>query len=268
MIREGRAEAGRSVRYLEAGAGWPLILIHAFPLGAEMWRPQLEHVPDGWRYIAPELPGFGGSPPPPALAKPTMNDYADDVRALLDALGLERAAVGGLSMGGYVTFALFRRAPERFSAAVLADTRAQADTPEGRDARRAMSELVRTKGSSAVADQMIPKLLSRSTRETKPDVEREVRRLIEANDPAGIDGAIHALLTRPDSTPDVARIAIPTLVIVGEEDALTPVAESEQLHRSIARSHLVVLPAAGHLSSLESPVAFSQALADFLDSNL
>src|SRR5690606_28760877 len=127
----------------------------------------------------------------------------------------------------------YRRAPERFTRMVLVDTRAQADTEEGRAARRAMSALVRDKGPEAVADQMLPKLLGETTRRERPEVAAEVRRLILTNHAAGIDAAIHALMTRPDSTPDLARISVPALVVVGEEDTLTPVADSEALHRSI-----------------------------------
>jgi 3-oxoadipate enol-lactonase len=257
---------GRRMRYLENGAGWPVVLIHGWPLSADMWRPQLEDVPDGWRFIAPDLRGFGGSVA--SALQPTMDDYAADVAGLLDTLEIDRAAIGGLSMGGYVTFALFRLAPERFTRILLADTRPQADTPEGRQKRRAMSETVRTKGASAVADQMIPKLLGETSRRQRPAVARLVRRLIEANDPVGIDGAVDAMRTRPDSTPDLERISCPALVIVGEEDEVTPVAESESLHNALRRSHLVVVPGAGHLSNLEEPEGFSRALTDFLRSNI
>ena len=258
---------GRSLRYLESGTGWPVVLIHAFPLNAEMWRPQLRLVPDGFRFIAPDLRCFGESDVE-AGPLPTMDDYAADIARLLDALEIERAVIGGLSMGGYVTFALFRSAPERFVGMVLADTRSLADTAAGREGRRAMSELVRTKGASAVADQMIPKLLSETTRRENPDIATLVRQVIEANHPTAIDGGLHALMHRPDSTPDLGRITCPTLIVVGEDDGVTPVADSQAMHKAISRSHLVVVPAAGHLSSLEDPEAFSRALEDFLRSNI
>jgi pimeloyl-ACP methyl ester carboxylesterase len=268
MIRECHADTpARRIRYLEAGAGWPVVLIHAFPLSADMWRAQLQSVSDGSRFIAPDVRGFGGEMPGPA-AEPTMDDFAGDVEALLNALEIERAVIGGISMGAYVLFALFRRAPERFSGIVLADTRAQADTPDGRQARRAMSELVRRDGPAAVADQMMPKLLGETTHRERPELAAEVRRMILGNTSAGIDAAIHAMMTRPDSTADLERVSVPTLVIVGEEDVLTPVADSEALHRGIERSQLVVLPRVGHLSCLESPDEFSRALSNFLASNI
>jgi pimeloyl-ACP methyl ester carboxylesterase len=268
MAEEHRIElAGRPARVLEAGAGWPLVLLHAFPLGADMWGPQLDRVPSGWRMIAPDLRGFGGTLLH-AGERPTMDDYAADVVSLLDHLELERAVIGGLSMGGYVTFALHRLAPERFSGVVLANTRPQADTPEGKKGRLDMSQLVRSEGPAAVADKMLPKLLGETTRQSSPEVERDVRRMIEANRAEGIDAAIHAMLERPDSTPGLGRIATPTLVVAGGEDAIIPPREAEALRDAIERSHLVVLPGAGHLANLESPADFSEALQNFLLSNL
>jgi pimeloyl-ACP methyl ester carboxylesterase len=258
---------GRSFRYLESGAGWPVVLVHAFPLNADMWRPQLRRTPSGFRFIAPDLRFFGESGGDPG-DPPTMDDYAADIVGLLDALGIDRAVIGGLSMGGYVTFALFRAAPERFAAMVLADTRSQADTPAGRDARRTMTELVRSQGVGAVADQMLPKLLGDTTRRENAGVVDVVRQIIESNNADAIAGALHALMQRPDSTPDLGRVTFPTLIVVGEEDGLTPVADSQALHKAISRSHLVVIPGAGHLSSIEDADGFSRALEDFLRSNL
>ena len=205
VIREARLTlGGRSTRYLEAGAGWPVILLHAFPLNADMWRPQLEQVPDGWRMIAPDLRGFGPAAEIQSGAQPpTMDDFADDVDELMGALGIAEAAIGGLSMGGYVTFALCRRAPERFNAMILADTKPQADTPEGREGRRKMIELVRARGAPAVADEMLPKLLGSTTRSTRPQVAATVRQMIESASVDAIAGAIEAMLGRPDSTGDL-----------------------------------------------------------------
>jgi pimeloyl-ACP methyl ester carboxylesterase len=264
MVLELRATVnGRTTRYLEAGSGQPLILIHAFPLGADMWRPALDRVPGGWRYIAPDLRGFGGSPleGPAAL---TMDDYAADVTALMDALGIDAAVIGGLSMGGYVTFALSRRAPERVRGMVLMDTRSQADTSDGVRTRRALLELVRTRGTAAVADEVLPKLLGETTQRERPQIVSDTRRQIEANSVAGIEAAIEALIGRPDSTPDLARILRPTLVIVGGEDTITPIQDAELLHQSIAGSELRVLPRAGHLSILEAPDEWSTAVTGFL----
>jgi len=262
MIHERKLETARGTfRCLEAGAGWPVVLIHAFPLTADMWRPQLERRAQGWRYVAPDVRGFGGSPS--GSLRPTMDDYAADVEAVLDALEIETAAIGGLSMGGYITFALHRRAPERFTSIVLADTKAEADTPEGRENRRAMSALVISEGVGAVADKMLPKLLAANA---DPEAVATTRRLIERNSVEGIDNAIHAMMGRPDSTPDLPHMTVPMLVIVGEEDVLTPPADSERIQRATGRSQLVVLTGAGHLSNLEAPETFSTALVNFLSS--
>jgi 3-oxoadipate enol-lactonase len=184
---------------------------------------------------------------------------------LMDALELERAVIGGLSMGGYITFALHRAAPARISAMILADTRSQADTPAGRDGRVQMRALLAEKGSAAVAAQMLPKLLSPAAPE---EAVATVRRMIESQGTAGLHAAIGAMMDRPDSTPDLGHIACATLVVVGEADAITPPADSEAMQRAIARSTLTVIPGAGHLANVEQPQAFSRALEDFLRSAL
>jgi len=268
MVRELRATIdGRNVRYLDAGIGWPVVLIHAFPLNADMWRPQLERVPEGWRFIAPDLRGFGPDATP-ASGPITLDDMAGDIAALLDELAIDPAVIGGLSMGGYITLALFRRAPERFSGMILADTKAQADTPEGLDGRRKMIALARAEGSAGVAQSMLPKLLGKTTFERRPEIPHKVRAMIETAGTDGIMAAVAAMMGRPDSTSDLARISCPTLVVVGEEDGLTPVTDAVALQNQIARSRLVILPQAGHLSNLEVPDGFALALADFLSSNL
>ena len=255
------------LRYLEAPPRGDrprgtLLLLHAFPLNARMWEPQLGLVSHGWRVVAPQLRGFDdGVTDPPAS---TVDDYAGDVIDLLDALHLEDAVIAGLSMGGYVAFAVFRQAPRYVRGLVLADTRSQADTPEGVAGRTRMLQLLAEKGPSAVVDEMIPKLLGASTRASRPEVGDCVRALALSNPPEAIAGAIRALVTRPDSTPLLRTIHCPTLVVVGEEDVLTPPALSEEMHRAIAGSRLVIVPGAGHLSSFEQPDAFNSALAAFL----
>jgi 3-oxoadipate enol-lactonase len=255
--------AGR-VRYLEAPAQGDrprgtLVLLHAFPLNARMWEPQLALAAHGWRIVAPHLRGFdedAGDPP-----ASTVDDYAGDVIDLLDALHVEDAVIGGLSMGGYAAFAIFRRAPRYIRGLILADTRSQADTPDGVEGRKRMLQLLADKGAAAVVDEMIPKLLGARSRAALDD---RVRALALSSPPAAIAGAIRALMTRPDSTPLLAAIRCPTLIVVGDEDTLTPPALSEQMHRAIPGSELVIVPGAGHLSSLEQPDAFNSALARFL----
>jgi pimeloyl-ACP methyl ester carboxylesterase len=167
-------------------------------------------------------------------------------------------------MGGYVAFALLRLAARYVQGLVLADTRSQADTPEGVAGRTRLLQVVRDKGAPAVADEMIPKLLGSTTLQTRPAVVAQVRSLVLASSTEGIAGAIRALMTRPDSTPLLASIHVPTLIIVGEEDTVTPPAASEEMHRAISGSELVRIARAGHLSNLEQPEPFNAALAGFL----
>jgi len=269
MIREARVTlGGRTTRYLDAGVGRPILLLHAFPLNADMWRPQLAHVPSGWRMVAPDLLGFGLSPRPPGAPPPTIDEVAGDLDALMYALEIRAAVIAGLSMGGYVAFALFRRAPQRFTGMVLADTKAQADTQEGREGRRKMIDLVREGGARAVADQMLPKLLGPTSHDSRPEVALAVRQMIEAAPVSAIADASRAMMGRPDSIPDLAAARCPGLVIVGAEDAITPATDAAVMHRAIAGSRMVVLPGVGHLSSLEAPDAFSSALSGFLQSGM
>jgi len=228
-----------------------------------MWERQLALADRGWRVIAPQFRGFdGGSGDPPALS---IDDYAGDVVDLLDALHIHEAIVGGLSMGGYVAFALLRHAARYVHGLILADTKAQADTPEGVEGRKRMIELVGSKGPAAVAEEMIPKLLGETTRRTRPDVVDHVRALATSSSADAIAGALRALMTRPDSTPQLSTIHVPTLILVGEEDIVTPHAAAEELHRGIAGSALVAIPEAGHLTNLEQPDAFDAAVKQFLD---
>ena len=245
--------------WLEAGAGWPLVLLHAFPLTAEMWRPQLERVPPDWRFIAPEL-----SSALPAAGARTIDDYAADTGALLDALRIDNAVIGGLSMGGYVAFALFRRSPALFSGMILADTRPQADTAQAREARAAMRDRLAREGVGAIADQMLPRLLTAQTLAERPELVAQVRAMIASNSARAVDAALEAMMTRPDSSGDLARIACATLITVGSEDAVTPPSDADAMQHAIARSVLVTIPGAGHLSNVEQPDAFSRALSDFL----
>ena len=260
-------QTGRcSMAWLEAGTGWPVIFVHAFPLTSEMWRPQLDAVPDGWRFIAPDLRGFGGTraldPPPAADPCPSgMDAYAADLGDFMDCLELDDAVMVGLSMGGYVAFAMYRQAPARFNGLVLADTRPQADTPAGRDGRARLREALARDGTKALADQMLPKLLAAPA---DPALADWVRRTIERADPAGVDAAIVALMDRPDSTADLPRIACATQILVGELDEITPPADAEAMAIAIPRSTKIVIPGAGHLSNLERSDQFTRALCDFL----
>jgi 3-oxoadipate enol-lactonase len=253
-IAAGRSPSG--ARWIEAGRGWPLVLLHAFPLTADMWRDQLAAVPDGWRFIAPDLDAPAGPP--------TMDAYADAVFALLDHLHIDDCMVGGLSMGGYIAFAMHRRQPVRCTGFVLADTRAEADTAEGRDGREALRRTLAEGGVDAVADAMLPRLLSERARVEQPDVVARVREMIRATDPRRIDAAIVAMMGRPDATPQLDRLSVPVLVIAGDADEVIPPSVARAMRRRLPRALLAIIEGAGHLSNLERPEEFSRALHDFL----
>ena len=267
MTRQYCHIGSRTIAYLDSAPGArdlrTVVLLHAFPLGAGMWEPQLRSVPKGWRLITPDLRGFGGSTSDNGT--PTMDDYAVDAMGLLGELGVSRAVVGGCSMGGYATFALLKRAPDLAIGVVLSDTRMGADSPEGRANRRSMLALVDREGPSGIARDMMPKLIGETTRTTDPTVESTIRRFIKQQSPEGIRTAIQRMMDRVDATPVVSAVRVPTLVIVGEEDQLTPVEESRRLAEAIPGARLEIIPQAGHLPNLEQPDRFNVVLTRFLE---
>jgi pimeloyl-ACP methyl ester carboxylesterase len=254
--------AGAELACEVSGAGPALLLLHAFPLGLAMWEPQAVALASSHQVVRFDLRGFGGSPPGDGLL--TMERIADDAAAVLDRLGIPSATVCGVSMGGYAALALVRRHPERLRALVLADTRAGADSPEAKAARAAQAEKVRREGSRAMADDALGKLLGATSHRERPELVARVRQIIEANPPRGITDALAGLAARADSTPTLREIRVPTLVVVGEEDEITPLAEAEALQRGIAGSRLAVIPRAGHLSSLENPDEFNRQVRAWL----
>jgi pimeloyl-ACP methyl ester carboxylesterase len=249
-----------ALAHADVGRGLPVVLLHAFPLNRTMWEPQIAALFGECRCIVPDLRGFGDSP---KSGPYTMDRHADDIAALLDALQVERAVIGGLSMGGYVALALWRRHRHRIRALVLADTRAAADTPEGLQKRDELIALARTGGPAAVADKQITGLTGKSTRDKQPELVDRIRSVMSGESVDGIVGALEAMRGRPDSTALLPQIDVPTLIVVGAEDVITPVKEARAMADAIRGSRLEVIPEAGHLSNLERPAAFNAALSDF-----
>ncbi len=254
---------GTTVGYDDVGTGLPVVLLHAFPLNRQMWAETSRDLAEDYRIITPDLRGFGTTSGTPAV---TIAAMADDVIGLLDALKIEQAVIGGLSMGGYVALNLVGRYPERVCGLVLADTRAGADSAEGRRNRATLAAKALSEGAAAIADQLLPKLLSEGAPQGKPELVAQVRASIAAAPPQAIAAAAHAMAERADSTGLLPAIGVPTMVIVGSDDTLTPITESILLKDSIANASLAIIPDAGHLSSLEQPETFNRALGIFLES--
>ncbi len=245
----------------EAGTGVPLLLLHGFPHDRTLWSAQLAAPADGARLIAVDLPGFGESE---SAAVPSLDAWADWIVAVLDALEIEQAVVGGLSMGGYLAFALWRRHPTRVKGLILADTQPGADSEETRRKRVAMQAMVLASGVGKVAEAMLPGMIGKTTHETRPQAVAYLDAMMRRASVGAIHDALDALRTRADSTPTLATITVPTLILCGDEDTLTPLKESEAMHAAIADSQLAVIPGAGHASCVEHPAAFSALLSSFI----
>lgn len=253
-----------SLTFDDVGTGRPVVLLHGFPLSREMWRPQRDALASSLRLITPDLPGFGGSPP---AATPSVEAMADAVAGLLDELKLQdKIILGGLSMGGYVGFAFLRKYADRVAGLILADTRAEPDDDTARGNRDKLIGFASTNPPLAVIEQMLPKLLGPGALSNKPDVVAELKRIGGAQRPAAIIAALQALKNRPDSTPTLSTIRVPTLIVVGKDDSLTPPAMSEKMAAAISGSKLVVLEGAGHMANLEKPAEFNEAVRAFLAS--
>jgi pimeloyl-ACP methyl ester carboxylesterase len=248
-----------TMEYTDAGRGLPVVLLHAFPLSRAMWRPQIEALQAQWRIFAPDLRGFGGTSD--FDGPPSIPQIADDVAAWLDHLDIrEPIVLGGLSMGGYVALAFVRKYPARLRALILADTKAEADDAAGKANRDKMIAFAESHTAREVIDSVMPKMA------TSPAAVEQVRALASTQSTAGIANAVRAMRDRPDSSDVLPLSKMPTLVIVGSEDQLTPLPVAQSLAGRIAGAKLEVIERAGHISNLENPTAFNDALKTFLTS--
>jgi 3-oxoadipate enol-lactonase len=244
------------------GSGAALVLLHGFPFDRSMWRAQTEALGGEFRVVAPDVRGFGETPL--GGGDVTMETLAEDVAALLDELGLARVVLGGLSMGGYVAFAFLRKFPERVRALVLADTRPQADTDDARRTREENAQRTLKEGMAPIVETMLPKLLAAGTREHDGEVVKDVRAMMLSTSPEGAAAALRAMAGRRDQTDLLPSINVPTLIVVGAEDSITPPSDAEAMSTQIEGSRLVVVEGAGHLSNVEQPEKFNRALVEFL----
>lgn len=248
--------------YTDTGRGLPLLFVHGFPLNRSMWDQQVEALSPRYRILTLDLRGHGESDAP--LWRYSVEEFADDVAALLDHLKLQQVVLVGLSMGGYVALACTRRFHHRLHGLILTDTRAQADTVEGRKGRFQLAQTAQTKGPAAVAEVMLPKLLAPETLQSNPPLVQRIRSMIESMPLSGIAGDLMAMADRPDSVSLLPSITCPTLVIVGEQDQATPVTDARLIAGGIPNARLSIIPKAGHLPNIEQPEEFNRVLEEFL----
>jgi pimeloyl-ACP methyl ester carboxylesterase len=242
------------------GKGPAVLFVHGFPFDRSMWRSQVRALSHLERLV-PDLRGLGNSELGAGVV--TMASYADDLIGLLDRWGLKRVIVCGLSMGGYVALEIMRRHPERVRGLVLMDTRAEGDSPEARQARDDMAAAA-SEGMGSIFREMAPRLLAEGTTERRPKVVGELRAMILGAPVPGVLAALRAMRERADARDWLGEIRVPTLVVVGAEDRVTPVATATDLARRISEATLAIVPGAGHLPPLERPHLTTRLLADFV----
>jgi pimeloyl-ACP methyl ester carboxylesterase len=248
--------------YEDKGAGtdrMPLVLVHGHPFDRTMWAPQLAEFPRTRRVIVPDLRGYGASPVVPGVTP--LPVFADDLAHLLDALGVDRFVLAGLSMGGQIAMECWSRFPERIAGLVLADTSPAAETEEGRRARSDMADRLLREGMRGYADEVLYRMVAPSA---DPEVAAHVHRMMTSTPPGGAAAALRGRALRPDYRPLLPTVTVPALVVVGEEDTYTPVPDARALHAALPDATLRVVAGAAHLPNLERPAEFNQALEEFL----
>jgi YbgC/YbaW family acyl-CoA thioester hydrolase len=244
------------------GDGPAVLFVHGFPLDRTMWRHLISTL-TGWRRIAPDLRGMGLTDVPGDGY--TLGQYADDLAGLLDVLGIDQTVFCGHSMGGYIGFEMMRRHPDRIRALILANTRPTADDAAGKTVRDDMIATVDRDGTAVLPDLLVPKLLGPSSLAALPRVVEHLRTMIAGTPARGVIGALTAMRDRPDSTPSLATIEVPTLVIAGTDDQLIPLRECKAYAKDIPGAQFTPIPEAGHLAPMEQPIAMSRVMAEFLE---
>lgn len=242
--------------------GVPLLMVHGHPFNRTMWTPQLHALGARHRMVAPDLRGYGQSTVVPGSTP--LDTFARDLAALLDHLGIARAALCGLSMGGQIVLEFHRLFPERVAGLVLADTFARADSPQVRKDRRDRADALERGGMAEYAHGVLDSMVAPATVRDLPDVAAHVLRMMLAAPPRGAAAALRGRAERPDYTAMLARIAVPTLVVVGSADVFTPVSDARYLHERIPGADLIVVEGAGHMPNLERPAEFNRALSMLL----
>ncbi|MBY8882491.1 alpha/beta fold hydrolase [Actinacidiphila acidipaludis] len=253
--------------YEDTGEGRPasggtLVLVHGHPFDRTMWAPQLRTFGERLRVVVPDLRGYGETTVVPGTTP--LETFARDIAALLDHLGVRRATLCGLSMGGQIVMEFHRLFPGRVAGLVLADTFAQGETPEGHAERNARADTLLREGMAGYAHSVLDSMITPANVRELPEVAGHVLRMMLRTSPEGAAAALRGRAERPDYTPTLPRIAVPALVVVGRDDAFTPVADARYLHERIPGAGLAVIEGAGHLPNLERPAEFDRALAGLL----
>ncbi|WP_339133827.1 alpha/beta fold hydrolase [Streptomyces sp. f51] len=259
------AVRGTTLHYDDTGspAGLPVLLVHGHPFNRTLWAPQVEAlVAAGHRVVTPDLRGYGASGVEQGTVH--LSGFADDLVALLDHLEIERAVVGGVSMGGQIAMELQRGHAHRVRALVLSDTSAPAETAEGKALRNRMADRLLAEGMDGYADEVIGKMLADYNVTAMPDVAEHVLRMMRATDPRGAAAALRGRAERPDYRDTLAAVRSPVLIVVGADDVFTPVADAEAIKALVPHAVLTVVDGAGHLPGAEQPERFNAALLDFL----
>lgn len=257
---------GTELAFDEIGSGGrALLLIHGHPFDRTMWRPQFEPMARlGWRVIAPDLRGYGASVGSGDSDKTTLDQFASDLIALLNHLGIDRAVIAGLSMGGQVVMEICRLFPQHVQGIVLAATFPQAETAIGKQQRLATADRLLREGMDTYADELLPKMLCGRSMEAAPEVARHVLSMMRSAPARGAAAALRGRAERPDYELVLERLDCPALVVAGDEDAFTTREDADRMHALLKRSQRLWLTGTGHMPNLEQPEVFNTALADFL----
>jgi pimeloyl-ACP methyl ester carboxylesterase len=257
---------GVHLAYLDTGSGPAVILVHGHPLDHTMWQPQIDLLAPNYRVIVPDLRGYGATPLPPGKSVTLLDDFAEDILALASHLQIEPFAIAGLSLGGQIVLETYRQAPRRIRALVLADTFASLDTPEQKQTRLATADRFEREGFGTFAAESLHKMMTPINAQAFPAVAGHIQRMINQSNPIGAAAALRGRTMRRDYIPMLGQIEVATLIIVGREDAYTPVSCAAEMHRGIPGSQLEIIEDSGHMSNLERPAIFNELVAKLLAS--
>ena len=254
---------GITIGYDDDGVGEPLVLVHGHPFNRSMWRPQVERFSPTWRVITPDLRGYGETTVVPG--KTPLETFTHDLANLLDHLGVDKFALGGLSMGGQIVMECYRRFPERVRSLILADTFPKAETEAGKKRRNDLAERLLREGMGPHADEVLPKMLAPRNIQALPTVAEHVLGMMRTTSAEGAAAALRGRAERRDYVGLLSRVSVPALVVVGSDDEFTPVSDAEFMHERLPDSTLAVIDGAGHMPNLERKTEFNDTLARFLE---